>query len=87
MKILALAVLVAGLPGLAQSGPGPTAVPEPAGPPAEPFTFADFTWLNGNPRTKDAILDTKYFTGEFRADANLVYDFNHPQDHTLVGSS
>lgn len=48
--------------------------------PPEPFAFADFTWLNGNPRTKDAILDTKYFTGEFRADANLVYDFNHPQD-------
>lgn len=52
----------------------------------EPFAFADFTWLNGNPRTKDAILDSKYFTGEFRADVNAVYSFNHPQDHTLVGS-
>ena len=86
MKILALAALVAGLPGLAQSVAGPTVAPDPARPPAEPFAFADFTWLNGNPRTKDAILDTKYFTGEFRADANLVYDFNHPQDHTLTGS-
>ena len=25
---------------------------------AEPFAFADFTWLNGNPRTKDTPLDT-----------------------------
>ncbi|MFN8012753.1 MAG: outer membrane beta-barrel protein [Holophagaceae bacterium] len=55
--------------------------------PAEPFAFADFTWLNGNPRTKDAILDSKVFTGEFRADVNFVYDFNHPKDHTLAGSS
>jgi len=55
--------------------------------PAEPFAFADFTWLNGTCREKDALLDTKYFTGEFRADVNAVYDFNHPRDHTLVGSS
>ncbi len=55
--------------------------------PAEPFAFADFTWLNGNSRQTESILDTKYFTGEFRADVNYVYDFNHPQDHTLVGSS
>lgn len=62
-----------------------TRVPAPTVNP-EPFAFADFTWLNGNPRTKDAIFDSKYFTGEFRADINAVYSFNHPQDHTLVGS-
>lgn len=56
-------------------------------PPSEPFAFADFTWLNGISRQKEALLDTKYFTGEFRADINAVYSFNHPQDHTLVGSS
>jgi hypothetical protein len=56
-------------------------------PKAEPFAFADFTWLTGNPRTKESPLDTKVFTGEFRLDANYVYDFNKPQDHTLVGSS
>src|SRR5258708_2119316 len=33
-----------------------------------PFAFADFTWLNGNSRTKDSPLDSKVFTGEFRAD-------------------
>lgn len=52
-----------------------------------PFAFADFTWLNGSPRTKDSPLDSKYFTGEFRADVNYVLSFNHPTDHTLVGSS
>jgi len=53
----------------------------------EPFAFADFTWLNGNPRTKDSPLKTKYFTGEFRADVNYIMDFNRPIDHTLVGTS
>jgi hypothetical protein len=55
--------------------------------PAEPFAFADFTWLNGNSRTTDSPLDTKYFTPEFRADTSYIYDFAHPSDHTLVGSS
>jgi hypothetical protein len=53
---------------------------------AEPFAFADFSWLNGNSRAKESPLDTKAFTGEFRFDGNYVYDFNHPQDHTLAGS-
>ncbi len=55
--------------------------------PAEPFSFADFTWLNGSPRTKESPLDTKFFTGEFRFDTNYLYDFNHPIDHTLVGTT
>lgn len=79
------------MPGIISAqGAGPTVVAQPpAAPPATPapFAFADFTWLNGNSRQKDSILDTKYFTGEFRADVNYVYDFNHPKDHTLVGSS
>jgi hypothetical protein len=52
-----------------------------------PFAFADFTWLNGNSRTKESPLDSKVFTGEFRADISYIYDLNHPQDHTLSGSS
>src|SRR5665213_1009588 len=52
-----------------------------------PFDWADWTWLNGNARTKESPLDTKYFTGEFRLDASYIYDFNNPVDHTLVGSS
>ena len=54
---------------------------------AEPFAFADFTWLTGNPRTKDAPLDSKAFTGEFRVDTNYTFSFNHPQDDTISGSS
>jgi hypothetical protein len=61
---------------------GPT---KPA--PAEPFAFADWTWLNGNARTKDVPLDTKFFTPEIRADIDYVYDFNHPKDDTIGGSS
>jgi hypothetical protein len=53
---------------------------------AEPFAFADFTWLNGNSRAKESPLDTKAFTGEFRFDGNYVHDFNLPQDRTLDGS-
>jgi hypothetical protein len=55
--------------------------------PAEPFAFADWTWLNGAPRTKDIPVDTKFFTPEVRFDVNYIYDFSHPIDHTLVGTS
>lgn len=52
-----------------------------------PFAFGDFTWLNGNPRTKESPLDTKYFTGEFRSDTHYMIDANQPRDHTLGGST
>ncbi len=54
---------------------------------AEPFAFADWTWLNGNPRTKTPAFDSKFFTPEIRADVDYVYDFNHPKDDTIGGSS
>ena len=54
---------------------------------AQPFAFADFTWLNGNPRTKESPMDTKFFTPEIRADVDYVYDFAHPKDDTIGGSS
>jgi len=60
-----------------------TAKPEKA----QPFAFADFTWLNGNARTKDLAFDTKFFTPEIRADVDYVYDFAHPKDDTIGGSS
>jgi len=53
----------------------------------EPFSDADWTWLNGNPRTKEIYWDTKFFTPEIRADINYVSDFNHPTDHSIGGSS
>lgn len=55
--------------------------------PSEPFAFADFTWLNGNPRTKESPMDTKLFTPDIRFDAAYIYDFNHPADDTIGGSA
>jgi hypothetical protein len=54
---------------------------------AEPFAFGDFTWLNGNARTKESPMDTKFFTPEIRADVDYIYDFNHPKDDSIGGSS
>jgi len=56
-------------------------------PASEPFAFADFTWLNGNARTKEVPLDTKFFTPEIRSDVSYIYDFNHPKDDSIGGSS
>jgi Putative beta-barrel porin-2, OmpL-like. bbp2 len=53
----------------------------------EPFSDADWTWLNGNARTKDIYWDTKFFTPEIRFDTDYVADFNHPDDHSIGGSS
>ena len=52
-----------------------------------PFAFGDFTWLNGTPRNKDTVLDTKYFTPEVRFDTHYMTDFNQPKDHTMGGST
>ncbi len=61
----------------------PTGKPKPS----EPFAFADWTWLNGNARTKESPLDTPFFTPEIRADVNYTYDFRQPKDDTIGGSS
>ena len=66
--------------GAAQAATGKPAV-------VEPFSDADWTWLNGNARTKDIYWDTKFFTPEIRFDTNYVANFNHPTDHTISGSS
>ncbi|HZD96471.1 MAG TPA: outer membrane beta-barrel protein, partial [Candidatus Sulfotelmatobacter sp.] len=55
--------------------------------PADPFAFADFTWLNGTARTKEPAFDSTFFTPEIRADVDYIYDFNHPSDDTIGGSS
>ena len=65
-----------------------TQTPAPA--PVDHVTpFADnwWGWLNGNPRTIDCPLCSKYFTPEIRADMNYNLDFNHPHDDTISGSS
>ncbi|HVM92443.1 MAG TPA: outer membrane beta-barrel protein [Terriglobales bacterium] len=53
----------------------------------EPFSESDWTWLNGTPRTKDAAFDSKFFTPEIRSDVAYHYDWNHPKDDTIGGSS
>jgi hypothetical protein len=55
--------------------------------PTEPFAYADWTWLNGNARNKDAVWDSKFFTPEIRFDSDFVSSFNHPKDDTLGGST
>lgn len=52
-----------------------------------PFSDWDWTWLNGNPRTKEEPFDSKFFTPEIRADITYTYDFNKPIDNTIGGSS
>jgi hypothetical protein len=59
----------------------------PANEKPAPFSFADFTWLNGNSRIKEVPFDTKFFTPEVRADVNYTHDFHNPQDDTIGGSS
>ena len=51
------------------------------------YSWADYTWLNGTPRNKDTVLDTKYFTPEVRFDTHFMEDFNQPIDHTMGGAT
>jgi hypothetical protein len=73
-------------------GPGSTTdqtaragLPKPE--PTQPFAYADWTWLNGTARNKDAVWDSKYFTPEFRVDTHYMQDYNQPKDHTMGGST
>jgi putative OmpL-like beta-barrel porin-2 len=76
-------------PNQDQTTPTNTATVATTGKPGyvEPFSDADWSWLNGSPRTKDIYWDSKFFTPEIRVDTNYVADFNHPTDHTIGGSS
>ena len=82
-------------PNQAASTPAPAqataaAPAAPATPPVDndtPFAYADFTWMNAVPRNHDSVLDGKYFSPEVRVDTNYIYDYNHPIDHTLGGTT
>ena len=84
-SMMLLGALVLGAQRLASQRADTVASAKPAT--KVPFAFADFTWLNGNSRQSVSVLDSKYITGEFRLDATYIYQFNHPSDHTLVGTS
>jgi hypothetical protein len=65
-----------------------SAVSAPAKPKKiDPFSDWDWTWLNGNPRTKAPAFDSPFFTPEIRADLTYTYDFNKPIDNSMGGSS
>jgi len=90
LRSMLAAMLAAPAHAVATTAESQPATPPP--PPApkekpEPFSFADFTWLTGNPRTTESPLENKAFTGEFRADVDFVHDLNHPKDDTIGGSS
>jgi hypothetical protein len=72
----------AAAPGAPQAAPAAPAVDN-----ITPFADWDWTWLNGNSRQHDSPLDSKYFSGEFRADTFWGDDFNQPKDHSMGGSS
>jgi Putative beta-barrel porin-2, OmpL-like. bbp2/Carboxypeptidase regulatory-like domain len=61
--------------------------PGPAVDTQTPFAVGDLGWMNGTSREKAPIFDTKFFTPEIRFDVNYLQDFNHPVDHTIVGST
>lgn len=51
------------------------------------FSSGDLTWLNGNDRRHQSLLDSKYFTGTFMFDGNYNWSNHNPIDHTVVGST
>jgi hypothetical protein len=80
-----VAAAAAAAPTVALGLQAPDAAPEVDN--DTPFAFADFTWLNGSPRNHAPAFDTKFFTPDIRLDAYFVNDFEHPVDHTIVGST
>ena len=54
--------------------------------PAEPFAFADFSWVPGNAGSSEKPLTAGAFTGEFRLDTAYHYSFRNPKDDTISGS-
>jgi len=78
-------------PALASAASVPEALQAPEPGPADdtetPFAVGDLGWMNGTSREKAPVFDTKFFTPEIRFDVNYLQDFNHPVDHTIVGST
>ncbi|MGA2982613.1 MAG: TonB-dependent receptor [Terriglobia bacterium] len=79
------------VPNVNAANGSPAAAPQEVAPDQkkkiDPFSDADWTWLNGNPRTKDIYWDSKFFTPEIRSDVTATWDNHHPADHSMGGSS
>ncbi len=82
LKAAAAAAVAALVPEALQAPP-----PGPEIDTQTPFAVGDLGWMNGTPREKAPIFDTKFFTPEIRLDMNYLYSGNHPIDHTIVGST
>src|SRR5262245_17830199 len=54
---------------------------------ADPFAFADFSWIPGNYGPSEHPLAWGPFTGELRVDTVYHYSFANPKDNTISGSS
>lgn len=54
---------------------------------AEPFEFADFSWIPGNYAPEKKPLSWGPFAGELRIDVAYHHSFNAPVDNTVSGSS
>jgi hypothetical protein len=82
MAAAASAAVAAVVPEALQAPP-----PAPAVDRQTPFAVGDLGWMNGTSRATTPIFDTKFFTPEVRFDVNYLQSFNHPNDHTIVGST
>jgi hypothetical protein len=94
MNVPAGAAALVAAPALAPAAVAQTVSPALQAPEPAPevdtqtsFVVGDIGWMNGTPREKAPIFDTKFFTPEIRFDVNYLQDFNHPVDHTIVGST
>src|SRR5262249_11770719 len=77
----AAAVAAGGPEALQAPGPGP------AGGTQTPFAGGGLGGGNRTGRGTPAVFDTKFFTPEVRFDVNYLQSLNHPNDHTIVGST
>ena len=92
-----LRVAVKSAAGMSAAVPAAATAPAPAEPAAVEISAerttksapmpGDWTWLNANGHQTDSPMATKYFTPEFRADANYVLQNHHPEDDTIGGST
>ena len=82
MAAAASAAVAAIVPEALQAPP-PAPVPDTQ----TPFAVGDLGWMNGTSRATTPVFDTNFFTPEVRFDVNYLQSFNHPNDHTIVGST
>jgi hypothetical protein len=95
------ALLALGRPALADEPPATATTPATAATaaataseakpveakPADPFAFADFSWVPGNYGAAERPLTAGPFTGELRVDTVYHYEFSNPKDNSVSGSS